>query len=113
MTIPLAKKEREWLSIGKLPEYTKRAIVITLRKDNIEMLESMTCDEIISYVEKLDDNYYCTIPTINQLAEIYGDKNSTLNYEKASVLLLCFELRISGIMRNQLKFRLFIVSKGG
>lgn len=74
------KTEREWLSIEKLPEYTKRAIVITLRKDNIEMLENMTCDEIISYVEKLDDNYYRSIPTINQLAEIYGDKNNTKLY---------------------------------
>lgn len=51
-----------------------------MRKDNIEMFENMTCDEIISYVEELDDNYYRTIPTINQLAEMYGDKNSTKLY---------------------------------
>lgn len=74
------KTEKEWLSIGKLPEYTKRALVITLRKDNIEMFENMTCDDIISYVEKLDDDYYYTIPTINQLAEMYGDKHNTKLY---------------------------------
>ena len=74
------KTEGEWLSIGKLPEYTKRALVVTLRKDNIEMFENMTCDEIVAYVEKLDDDYYRAIPTINELAEIYGDKNSTKLY---------------------------------
>lgn len=74
------KTESEWLSIGELPEYTKRAIVITLRKDNIEMFENMTCDEIVSYVEKLDDNYYSAIPTINELAKIYGDKANTRLY---------------------------------
>lgn len=74
------KTESEWLSIGKLPEYTKRALVITLRKDNIEVFENMTCDEIVEYVEKLDDDYYRIIPTINELAEIYGDKNNTKLY---------------------------------
>lgn len=74
------KTESEWLSDGTLSEYTKRALVITLRKDNIDMFEHMACDEIISYVEKLDDYYYNAIPTINELAKMYGDKNNTRLY---------------------------------
>jgi len=74
------KTEKDWLSGGKLPEYTKRALVITLREDNIKMLEAMTCDEIVSYVEKLDDDYYHAIPAVNQLAALYGDHNNTKLY---------------------------------
>lgn len=74
------KSESEWLSIGKLPEYSKRALIITLREENIDMFENMACDEIIAYVEKLDDEYYRVIPAINELAEMYGDKNNMKLY---------------------------------
>ena len=66
------KTEREWLQ-SPLPEYTKRALVITLRRDNIEMLERMTCAEMIQYVERLDDAYYAAVPGINELAAQYGN----------------------------------------
>ena len=75
------KTESEWLSRGELPEYTKRSLIITLRKDNIEMLEQMTCDETVAYVEKLDDDYYRALPTINELAEMYGDKKNDKLYK--------------------------------
>lgn len=68
------KTQKEWLALGLLPEYTQRAITITLRNDNIEMFENMSCDEIVSYVENLDDEYYKVLPTINELAKMYGDK---------------------------------------
>lgn len=74
------KTEQEWLSGGELPQFTRRAITITLRKDNIELLESMSCEEIIAYVEKLDDDYYKVIPTVNELAQMYGDKTNTRLY---------------------------------
>ncbi|MHB1484118.1 MAG: hypothetical protein ACYCYI_05595 [Saccharofermentanales bacterium] len=74
------KTESEWLSESELPEYTKRALTITLREDNIDMFENMSCDEIIAYVEKLDHDYYNTIPTINEFAKMYGDQNNTKLY---------------------------------
>lgn len=39
-----------------------------------------TCDEIVSYVEKLDDDYYSKIPRINDLAVLYGEKTNTRLY---------------------------------
>ncbi len=48
-----------------------------LCSDNIDMFEKMSCDEIVAYVERLDDAYYGAIPQINELAEIYGDKTNT------------------------------------
>jgi len=74
------KTESEWLSMDILPEYTKRALVITLRKDNIEQFEQMSCGEIIKYIEDLDDAYYGAIPPINQLSKLYGDPNNTKLY---------------------------------
>lgn len=80
LNIDRYKTEQEWLLSGELPEYTKRVLIITLRKDNIEMLENMACDEIIEYVEKLDTDYYNAIPTINELAKRYGNKHNTRLY---------------------------------
>ncbi|MBQ6066047.1 MAG: hypothetical protein IJK89_04420 [Clostridia bacterium] len=67
------KTEAEWLADGPLPEYTKRALLITLRADNIDLFERMTCDEIVAYVEGLDDDYYRAIPPVNELAQMYGE----------------------------------------
>ena len=74
------KTQSNWLSCGNMPEYTKRTIIITLRKDNIKMLENMTCNEIIAYVEKLDEDYYKAIPPLNELARMYGDTKSEQLY---------------------------------
>jgi len=74
------KTESEWLSMRTLPEYTKRAIVVTLRKDNIEQFEQMSCGEIVKYVEDLDDAYYRAIAPVNQLSKLYGDPNNTKLY---------------------------------
>lgn len=74
------KTEKDWLSDGKLPEFNKRALIIALRADNINMFENMTCDETVSYVEKLDDDYYSAIPSINELALLYGEKANTRLY---------------------------------
>jgi hypothetical protein len=80
INLRLYKTEADWLNGTALPEYTKRALIVNLRNDNIEMFEEMPCDEIITYIEKLDDDYYSAIPPINALAEIYGDKSNNRLY---------------------------------
>lgn len=80
LNISRYKTEAEWLSEGPLPEYTRRAVTITMRQDNIELLESMSCAEMVAYVEMLDDEYYAAIPTINELAKMYGDSSNTRLY---------------------------------
>ncbi len=74
------KTEREWLNGDSLPEYTRRAVTITLRRDNIEQFERMTCEEMVRYVEQLDDAYYAAIPGINELAAMYGDPTNERLY---------------------------------
>ncbi len=59
-----------------LPEYTQRALTITLRKDNIEQLEKMSCEEIVSHVEELDDAYYRAIPLSMTLPDSMGTRKT-------------------------------------
>lgn len=73
------KTECDRLASG-LPEYTKRSIIINLRRDNIEALEQMDCGSILASAEKLDDDYYGTLPTITALADMYGDRSCTKLY---------------------------------
>ena len=80
MSICRYKTEAEWLAAGPLPEYTKRHLIITLREDNIDLLESMPCDEIVTRVERLDDDYYRAIPSVNELASMYGDSSNRRLY---------------------------------
>lgn len=74
------RTERDWLSSDELPEYTRRFLVISLLPDNIDLFERMTCEEIIAYVEALDDAYYASLPSINELAKLYGDPTDTRYY---------------------------------
>lgn len=82
LNIKRYQTERSWLTHQELPEYTKRELVITLRKDNIDRFEQMSCDEVITSIEKLDEDYYDAIPNINELARKYGDKNNTKLYRQ-------------------------------
>ena len=74
------RTERDWLLRGELPECTRRSLVISLLPDNIDLFERMTCAEIIAYVEALDDAYYASLPSINELAKLYGDPTNTRYY---------------------------------
>ena len=80
MNMKKYKTEAGWLDSGPLPEYTTRHLFITLREDNIDMLERMSCDEIVAYVEKLDDDYHSAIPSVNELAAMYGDRTNMRLY---------------------------------
>lgn len=65
------KTERDWIA-GGLPAQTKRALVVTLRKDNIDAFERMSAAEIVAHVEALDDAYHAAMPEISVLAGMYG-----------------------------------------
>jgi hypothetical protein len=74
------KTEAEWIEAGFM-KITKRYLHLALRPDNIDMLESMSCDEILDYLIKTDETYYTKIPSIEELAHIYGDSHNERLYE--------------------------------
>ncbi|ONI45183.1 hypothetical protein AN641_04565 [Candidatus Epulonipiscioides gigas] len=66
------KTQQEWLDLNIM--FTHREITIALKEDNIDMLEQMNYDEIISYAEKLDDDYHRIFPSFKELSKKYGEK---------------------------------------
>ena len=80
------KTEAEWLSSG-FPETDKRALTVTLTPDNIAFFEGLSFEETISYLEKLDDDYYAAIPSIDELAKMYGNPDGERFYSARDLYL--------------------------
>ena len=85
------KTEAQWLKCG-FPPTQKRVLTVTLNQDNIAFFERQSFEETIAYLEKLDDDYYCVIPSVEELAMIYGDSNSD-RYYSARDLYLYYQQR--------------------
>lgn len=80
------KTEKEWLQRG-FPVNGKRVLTVTLRPENIDFFEGQTFEETIAYLEKLDDDYYATVPTVEELAKIYGDPDGERYYSARDLYL--------------------------
>ena len=80
------KTEAEWLRDG-FPTVSKRVLTVTLTKENVELFEKMPFDETIAYLEKLDDDYYAAIPTVEELANLYGDPTGDRYYSARDLYL--------------------------
>ena len=73
------RSERAWIEEG-LPEYTKRALLISVREDNIDRYEGMSAEELVKELEELDDAYYAAFSSFGELAAKYGDPEGELMY---------------------------------
>ena len=80
------KTESEWLRIG-FPVLEKRVLAVTLTRENMEFFDGIGFAETIAYLEKLDDDYYAAIPTVEELAKIYGDPNGDRYYSARDLYL--------------------------
>ena len=80
------KTESEWLRIG-FPVLEKRVLAVTLTRENMEFFDGIGFAETIAYLEKRDDDYYAAIPTVEELANIYGDPNGDRYYSARDLYL--------------------------
>ena len=80
------KTEKEWLACG-FPVNEKRVLTVTLRPENMAFFENQTFAETIAYLEKLDDDYYAAIPSVEELAKIYGNPNGNGYYSARDLYL--------------------------
>ena len=85
------KTESEWLKYG-FPVNEKRVLTVTLTPDNVGFFEGQSFADTIAYLEKLDDDYYAAIPTVGELAKIYGNLNGD-RYYSARDLYLSYQRR--------------------
>ncbi len=85
------KTESQWLRIG-FPSLEKRVLTVTLTPQNMAFFESLSFADTIAYLERLDDDYYAAIPTVGELAKLYGDPNGD-RYYSARDLYLTYQRR--------------------
>lgn len=85
------KTEGDWLRDGFSP-VTKRVLTVTLTPENVDFFERLPFDETVFYLEKLDDEYYAAVPSVEELAKIYGDPEGN-RYYSARDLYLCYQRR--------------------
>lgn len=85
------KTESQWLRCG-FPATEKRVLTVTLTQQNIDFFERLSFEETIAYLEKLDDDYYATIPPVEELAKLYGNPKGD-RYYSAQDLYLSYQRR--------------------
>lgn len=71
MRIP-HRTEAEWIERGIFPEARQRALTLALTPENMDRLEQMEPAQIIRELEAMDDAYYAAIPSMMELARMYG-----------------------------------------
>lgn len=76
MRIP-HRTEAEWLRLGVFPRAEHRALTLALTPDSMDRLEQQAPAAIIRELEALDDAYYAAIPTMEELARMYGQPENT------------------------------------
>ena len=55
---------------------------MALTPAEMERLEAMSLEEVVSYLEELDDAYYAAVPPCEELAKLYGDPSGTRLYRR-------------------------------
>ena len=74
------RTEGDWLRDPESIHDTHRMVLLSLRPDNIDDYEKRSAMSIIREIEALDETYYSSFPSFQELAKIYGDPNSDKLY---------------------------------
>ena len=80
------RTESQWLRDG-FSENKNRALSLVLTEDNIEFFEYQSFEETIAYLEKLDEDYYRVIPSLEKLAKHYGNPEGNCYYSARDLYL--------------------------
>ncbi len=94
------KSEGQWIRDAVFTTPKNRMLGMSLTPENIAFFENLSYADAIAYLEALDDDYYRTIPTLEQLAQRYGDPNSQKIFDQQDLYLY---YQSQYIQENQLK----------
>lgn len=83
----LHQTEAEWMNAGKWEKPEKRNLTLVLTKENIQLFEGMKTEDMISYLETMDNRYLSQLPAIPELAERYGDPDNDQLFRYRDLLL--------------------------
>ena len=76
------KTEAEWCTSGSYKQEENRLLIISLTPENIKEYIDRGFEALIAHVERLDEAFYNATPSFMELAEKYGNPNSTLLYSQ-------------------------------
>lgn len=76
------RSEGEWLAERNFEMPTRRTLTLALTPEQLAWLETMKLEEILDYLEELDDQYYRSIPSVEELADRYGNPSGTRLYRR-------------------------------
>lgn len=79
--------EHELTRIRELLRLEKRVLTVVLTAENVDQFEQMSFADTISYLEKLDDDYYRIMPTVEELMGLYGDPEGDKYYSLRDLYL--------------------------
>ena len=65
--------EAEWIASDQLTDPDRRSLTLVLRPDNIEKYSRMNAAEILNELETMDDRFLKEMPSVQELARMYGD----------------------------------------
>lgn len=81
------RTEGDWVRNCDFATPEKRVLTLGLTSENIELFEKMDFAGTLSFLEKLDDDYYATIPSLPELARMYGDPEGACFYSERDLYL--------------------------
>lgn len=67
------RTEAEWIVSDEMTEPADRGLTLVLTPDNIEKYSRMSGPEILAELEAMDDRYLQEMPSVQELARMYGD----------------------------------------
>ncbi len=67
------RTEAEWIASGETAEFVKRSLILVLTPDNFKKYSRMSAAEILAELETMDDRYLKEMPSVQELARMYGD----------------------------------------
>ena len=65
--------EAEWIVSDEMTEAGKRDLTLVLTPENYEKYSRMSAAEILAELEAMDDRYLKEMPSVQELARMYGD----------------------------------------
>lgn len=81
------RTEGSWIRKADFSQPDRRALGISLTPENVDFFENLDFADTISYLEQLDEAYYAAIPTLPELAKLYGDPAGACFYSQRDLFL--------------------------
>lgn len=81
------RPEGEWVKTGDFSIPSKRVLTLGLTPENVDFFENQDFAATITYLEKLDDDYYGAVPSLMELARLYGDAREERFYSERDLYL--------------------------